>query len=487
MFGKASSKISNITVENAYVRGTEYVGGIVGYSDSYSDITVKNCHYIGLVAGDKDAICGGIVGEVFHGGIFENSFEGIVIGGICVGGIIGTVDYADVENCRTEGAISGLSDVGGVIGRARYLNSISCCYAMCNVIADSGVAGGFIGNCTADSPIQNCYTTGNVRGKTYVGGFIGDMSNSASRRGYISNCYSLNIVTSDENTGGFIGCDRRIWGENIEIFGCYYIKDIGANEDLFGTSIAETDITGEIEGKRNAFLRKEQTFVDWDFENTWAINNDVNGGYPYLQWQEGMLSEIAASSVQISETALTLSVGDYAYLTATVSPVNASNKSVIWSSSDPDIAAVSVAGKVTAVSAGTATITATADDGGYTAACTVTVTERLAEEYRINSITVRDDNGAVQSEIPFGSCLATVSVTNVASEGNTLVFLAAYTAAGQYQGLMWVSVEDLPVGATIKITLPVDNSDGKIANLKAFAVASLFNPSPLGETVSFLT
>ncbi len=108
------------------------------------------------------------------------------------------------------------------------------------------------------------------------------------------------------------------------------------------------------------------------------------------------------------------------------------------------------------------------------------------EEYRINSITIWDSNGASLSAVPAGTSLATISVTNLASEGNTLIFLAAYSSTGQYQGMMWDSVEDLPVGATIKITLPVNNSGGEIENLEAFTVASFSNPIPLGKSVSFL-
>ena len=50
---------------------------------------------------------------------------------------------------------------------------------------------------------------------------------------------------------------------------------------------------------------------------------------------------------------------------------------------------------------------------------------------------------------------------------------------------MWVSVKDLPVGATIEVTLPVENSTGTIAQLKAFTIASFSNLVPLGSTVSF--
>lgn len=60
-------------------------------------------------------------------------------------------------------------------------------------------------------------------------------------------------------------------------------------------------------------------------------------------------------------------------LTATVNPSNADNKAVTWSSSNTSVATVSTTGLVTGIAAGTAIITVTTVDGGYTAACTVTV------------------------------------------------------------------------------------------------------------------
>lgn len=60
-------------------------------------------------------------------------------------------------------------------------------------------------------------------------------------------------------------------------------------------------------------------------------------------------------------------------LTATVAPDNATNKDVIWTSSDSAVATVDQNGVVTAVDRGTATITITTADGNYTATCTVTV------------------------------------------------------------------------------------------------------------------
>ena len=81
------------------------------------------------------------------------------------------------------------------------------------------------------------------------------------------------------------------------------------------------------------------------------------------------------TKVELDKTSLTLQETDSATLTATVEPDNATNKNVNWESSDTSIATVDASGKVTAISAGSATITATAADGsGKSASCSVTVT-----------------------------------------------------------------------------------------------------------------
>ena len=84
---------------------------------------------------------------------------------------------------------------------------------------------------------------------------------------------------------------------------------------------------------------------------------------------------IPVTGVKLDKTSLTLQETDSATLIATVEPDNATNKNVNWESSDTSIATVDASGKVTAISAGSATITATAADGsGKSASCSVTVT-----------------------------------------------------------------------------------------------------------------
>lgn len=93
---------------------------------------------------------------------------------------------------------------------------------------------------------------------------------------------------------------------------------------------------------------------------------------------------ISVTGVSLSQTSLQLVEGDQATLTATVIPSDAENKKVSWTSSDNGIATVSN-GKVTAVKAGTATITVKTEDGNKTASCAVTVAPKV---YPVESVTL---------------------------------------------------------------------------------------------------
>ena len=81
------------------------------------------------------------------------------------------------------------------------------------------------------------------------------------------------------------------------------------------------------------------------------------------------------TKITLNKTTLTLDARETSSLTATVTPAAATIKTVAWTSSDENVAIVDENGVVTAVGKGTATITATAEDGtGIYAACSVTVT-----------------------------------------------------------------------------------------------------------------
>lgn len=88
----------------------------------------------------------------------------------------------------------------------------------------------------------------------------------------------------------------------------------------------------------------------------------------------------AAESVEVNPPVHAMAPNTTKQLTATVYPTDAANKNVTWTSGNDAVATVDAAGIVTAKTVGTATITATTEDGGYTDTCVVTVTNNATKE-----------------------------------------------------------------------------------------------------------
>lgn len=91
--------------------------------------------------------------------------------------------------------------------------------------------------------------------------------------------------------------------------------------------------------------------------------------------QQTVTTEV--ESVTLNKTALALYVGDEFTLEATVSPEDASNKTVDWYSGDEAVVTVSDSGLVKAIGSGTSYVTAQTRDGQKTASCTIKVTEKV--------------------------------------------------------------------------------------------------------------
>lgn len=90
----------------------------------------------------------------------------------------------------------------------------------------------------------------------------------------------------------------------------------------------------------------------------------------------------APTGIELDKTSVSLKTGEVVTLVATVTPDEADDKTVSWTSSDENVATVDANGVVTTVNAGTATITATAKFGdNVTATCTVTVTDAAAPAF----------------------------------------------------------------------------------------------------------
>ena len=100
----------------------------------------------------------------------------------------------------------------------------------------------------------------------------------------------------------------------------------------------------------------------------------VQGGHTATCTVTVQEKEIPVTGVSISSESLTLEENEAHQLVVTFEPENATNKAITWNSSNPEVAEVSAGGLVTAIAAGSATITGTTADGGFTVTCTVTIT-----------------------------------------------------------------------------------------------------------------
>jgi len=93
----------------------------------------------------------------------------------------------------------------------------------------------------------------------------------------------------------------------------------------------------------------------------------------YQQMAIPLSGDIPVTGVGLTKTTMRVGTSMSKQLVAVISPAEATNKDVTWSSSDPYVARVNGEGVITGVSAGVATISVTTDDGDFTASCVVTV------------------------------------------------------------------------------------------------------------------
>ena len=116
--------------------------------------------------------------------------------------------------------------------------------------------------------------------------------------------------------------------------------------------------------------------------NAPAGNNSGKSGEPTSQdpapSSEKKDARVAVASVKLDRNNVSLKPEAYTRLIPTIAPANATNKEVLWSSSNPGIASVDQKGTVTAHNKGTATITVKTFDGNFKDTCTVTVENKHA-------------------------------------------------------------------------------------------------------------
>jgi len=182
--------VENCHVENGYLEGSGYVGGLVGYS---------------------------------YQSLIDCSFSGQVIGEGNAGGLVGNMERERIENCHTTGTVSGSGYTGGIVGYC-YGGDIIECSSSCDVTSNASAGGiaGFTGG-YYPSAVRNCIATGNVDGGSETGGLIGYFSN-----GEVTNSTASGMVTGWAYVGGFTGRNHG------QISGCISEGDVTGQADYVG-------------------------------------------------------------------------------------------------------------------------------------------------------------------------------------------------------------------------------------------------------------
>ena len=200
-----------------------------------------------------------------------------------------------------------------------------------------------------------------------------------------------NVLLYDMPDGDFTATVKVT---NTELTSDYQTIGLAAFEDIYadyGTSLEELNLPETAEVTLEDGTVKELA-VTWDpqtYDPQTAGTQTVKGTLElekYVINSEGKQAEIKVhvmeegqgipvTKITLDRMDVTLALEGAVTLNAEVFPDNAADKTVVWESSDDGVAAVDSAGKITAVSKGTAAITARSGDAS--AQCTVTVTDGI--------------------------------------------------------------------------------------------------------------
>lgn len=386
--------VSNVKLEIASNNTSDNnAGGIVGQS---AFTIIANCVASGSIHGYGEK-CGGIVGYAYENVQITNCVSSVNFDTQInyVGGIVGSCNIdVSIFNCVSYADVRGRNYLGGVSGYQSIAANANCV-------------------------VKNCIGVGNVRSVT-GGGYSNVGAISGNDAGTIANCCWLNGVAAKAVGGG----DTSNQGTDVSNFSdlssvvCAYTVDpaslsfdreAGAAKPIFRTwpgnnpaavsewktsDVPGVTLTQDADNNTIISATKKGTFnvgaslilTATKFGESDVIPLRLAGDTadtssnpllaPALAAAVRVTSDrtISVSSIDIKSVPETLSEGSSFQLIYTVLPENADDKGITWSSDNPAVASVDQAGRITALAAGSAKITAKAADGsGVNKSFTLTV------------------------------------------------------------------------------------------------------------------
>ena len=249
----------------------------------------------------------------------------------------------------------------------------------------------------------------------------------------------------------------------------------------------KADVSVSFQQDGNCLLKRlkgaEQLTQDYTFELPW-------GAYSKITFK----LIVSATGITLDKSELSLSAGGNETLTAAIKPENATNKTIVWASSNEAVATVSN-GEVNAVGPGKATIIATTMDGGWTAECQVTVIEKTAEKKKVvisakkanfvinkakkYQITLKDKKGNPVKAVPIQLTVNGKTYIKKTSTSGRAVFKLRFNKAGKYKAVIKFRGNKAYKAASKKVTFTV----AKQKNTRIYATSKVYkkaqNPKKL--------
>lgn len=244
-------------------------------------------------------------------------------------------------------------------------------------------------------------------------------------------------------------------------------------EDLYYTGETQ-DAEPAVVYKGTALEPGKDYTITGDYQateiGTYTIQIVGTGLYKGSLEKSYQILPITVAEIKLSQSTLSMKKGETAALTVTITPENATDKAVDWTSSDTKIATVDSTGKVTAVSAGTASITCTAQDGSdKKATCKVTVTDPTPPKpsvVKVAKITLNKTTASVGKGKTM-QLTATVTPTNATNKAVT--WKSSNTKIATVSSTGKVTTKS---AGTVTITCTAKDGSGKKATCKVTVTES---------------
>ena len=414
----AFGSVKNLTVKNAdfFAEGNKnmsYAGGVlaVAYSCTVENCSVYNSKIESRRAPNENSnYAGGITG-IASNSSFEKcaSVENTIRHGSFGGGFIGALDRgnSNFTNCYVSKCIvTGCSDTA----------------------ANSTHSGGFqSASMDGDAILKSCFVYDCVarpdetsKASDYFGVFT---ANTQYGKVVATSCFYYDVNANDATVNADNAVSKTVDefanGNVARLLGDaftqgkdgYPVFPVPATGITLNHSTLSLAVGGSVALTATLTPENATDAVVWSSNNTEIAEVSNNGtvtakalGTATITATVGSYTAtcevtvaVPVTGVSLDKETMSLTAGSTGTLVATITPTNATNQNLTWTSDNKEVATVSD-GVVSAVAAGTANITVTTDDGGKTATCVVTVTRRSSSSSRPSyPITTPDktENGSV--------------------------------------------------------------------------------------------